>query len=45
MKGRKRHIATDVPPLLLAFIVTAAGAQDTNGGSSWPTSWPPGFPA
>jgi hypothetical protein len=32
IKGRKRHIATDVLGLLLVFIVTAAGVQDTNGG-------------
>jgi transposase len=32
LKGRKRHIATDVLGLLLVFIVTAAGVQDTNGG-------------
>jgi transposase len=32
IKGRKRHIATDVLGLLLAVVVTAASVQDTNGG-------------
>ena len=31
-KGRKRHIATDTPGLLLAVVITAASVQDTNGG-------------
>ncbi|MCE7001530.1 IS5 family transposase [Kibdelosporangium philippinense] len=32
IKGRKRHIATDVLGLLLAVIVTAASVQDSAGG-------------
>ncbi|WP_223840436.1 transposase [Saccharopolyspora pogona] len=32
MKGRKRHIATDVLGLLLVVIVTAASVQDSAGG-------------
>jgi len=31
-KGRKQHIATDTPGLLLAVVITAASVQDTNGG-------------
>jgi transposase len=32
IKGRKRHIATDVLGLILVAIVTAASIQDTTGG-------------
>jgi transposase len=32
IKGRKRHVATDVLGLLLVLIVTAASVQDTPGG-------------
>jgi len=32
IKGRKRHIATDVLGLLLVVLVTAASVQDTTGG-------------
>jgi transposase len=32
IKGRKRHVATDVLGLLLVLIVTAASVQDTTGG-------------
>lgn len=32
IKGRKRHIATDVLGLVLAVVVTAAGISDTAGG-------------
>jgi transposase len=32
IKGRKRHIATDMLGLLLVVMVTAAGGQDTVGG-------------
>src|SRR6266508_5326949 len=32
IKGRKRHIATDVLGLLLVVLVTAASVQDTVGG-------------
>jgi transposase len=32
IKGRKRHIATDVLGLLLAVIVTAASVQDSTAG-------------
>jgi transposase len=32
IKGRKRHIATDTPGLLLVLLVTAASVQDTTGG-------------
>lgn len=32
IKGRKRHIATDVLGLLLVVIVTAASVQDSTGG-------------
>jgi transposase len=32
IKGRKRHIATDVLGLLLVVIVTAASVQDSIGG-------------
>ncbi|MEV0056566.1 transposase [Saccharopolyspora shandongensis] len=32
IKGRKRHIATDVLGLLLVVIVTAASVQDSVGG-------------
>ncbi|QIZ37752.1 transposase [Saccharopolyspora sp. ASAGF58] len=32
MKGRKRHIATDVLGLLLVVIITAASVQDSAGG-------------
>jgi transposase len=32
MKGRKRHVATDVLGLLLVVLVTAASVQDTTGG-------------
>ena len=32
IKGRKRHIATDVMGLLLATVVTAASVQDSAGG-------------
>lgn len=32
IKGRKRHLATDVLGLLLAVLVTAASVQDTPGG-------------
>lgn len=50
IKGRIRHIATDVLGLLLAVIVTAASMQDSLGGeqlldqladthSSVPTAW------
>jgi hypothetical protein len=31
-KGRKQRIATDTLGLLLAVVITAASAQDTNGG-------------
>jgi len=34
IKGRKRHIATDTPGLLLAVLVTAAPAQDNGGGKA-----------
>jgi transposase len=32
IKGRKRHLATDVLGLLLVVLVTAASVQDTPGG-------------
>lgn len=32
IKGRKRHVATDVLGLLLVVLVTAASVQDTTGG-------------
>lgn len=32
IKGRKRHIATDVLGLLLAVVVTAVSVQDSRGG-------------
>ena len=32
IKGRKRHVATDVMGLLLVVLVTAASVQDTTGG-------------
>jgi transposase len=32
IKGRKRHIATDVLGLILVILVTAASVQDTAGG-------------
>jgi transposase len=32
IKGRKRHVATDVLGLLLIVLVTAASVQDTTGG-------------
>jgi transposase len=32
IKGRKRHVATDVLGLLLVVLVTAASIQDTTGG-------------
>jgi transposase len=32
IKGRKRHVATDVLGLLLVVLVTAASVQDTAGG-------------
>ncbi len=32
INGRKRHIATDAPGLLLAVIVTAASVQDSTAG-------------
>lgn len=32
IKGRKRHIATDVLGLILIILVTAASVQDTTGG-------------
>lgn len=32
IKGRKRHIATDVLGLLLVVVVTAASVQDSTGG-------------
>jgi Transposase DDE domain len=32
IKGRKRHIATDVLGLLLVVIITAASVQDSAGG-------------
>ena len=32
IKGRKRHVATDVLGLLLVVLVTAASVQDTVGG-------------
>jgi len=32
IKGRKRHLATDVLGLLLVVVVTAASVQDTTGG-------------
>ncbi|MEN3305380.1 MAG: hypothetical protein V7603_1582 [Micromonosporaceae bacterium] len=32
IKGRKRHVATDVLDLLLVVLVTAASVQDTTGG-------------
>jgi transposase len=34
IKGRKRHIATDILGLLLVVVVTAASVQDTNGGKT-----------
>ncbi len=32
IKGRKRHIATDILGLLLVVVITAASIQDTNAG-------------
>jgi transposase len=34
IKGRKRHVATDVLGLLLVVLVTAASVQDTTGGQA-----------
>ena len=42
IKGTKRHIITDTLGLLLVVMVTAASVQDTTGGRTGSTSWPPG---
>src|SRR5262249_4618007 len=44
IKGRKRHVATDVLGLLFVVLVTAAGVQDTTVAGSWRNRWPASTP-
>jgi transposase len=44
IKGRKRHVATDVLGLLFVVLVTAASVQDTTCGRGWCSRWPVSTP-